>query len=110
MRELGLFSLEMRRLQGDLIPAFQYLKEAYRKAEEGLFIRTCSNRTRANGFKLEEGRFRQDIRKKVFTVGVVRHWNRLPSEVVNGSIQGRAGWGFEHPGLEGGVLWQGGWN
>ena len=63
--------------------ASQYLKGAYRKAGEGLFIRADSNRTRGNGFKLEEGRFRIDIRKKIFTVKVVRHWNRLSSKVVN---------------------------
>jgi len=57
LRELGLFSLEKRRLQGDHIAAFQYLKEAYKKAGEGLFTRACRVRTRGNGFKLKESRF-----------------------------------------------------
>jgi len=55
---------------------------AYKKAGEGLLSRACSNTTRGNGFQLREGRSRLDIRKKIFTMSVVRHWHRLPREAV----------------------------
>ena len=58
LRELGLFSLEKRRLQGNLIAAFQYLKGAYRQEGSQLLERADNSRTRENGLKLRQGRFR----------------------------------------------------
>uniref|UniRef100_A0A8B9F0R9 Reverse transcriptase domain-containing protein n=1 Tax=Amazona collaria TaxID=241587 RepID=A0A8B9F0R9_9PSIT len=83
LRKLWLFILEKRRLRGDLIAAFQYLKGTYKDAGEGLFIKDCSERTMGNEFKLKQGKFTLDIRRKFFTVRMVKHWNGLPWEVVN---------------------------
>jgi len=80
LREIGMFRPEKRRLWADLTAALQYLKGAYKKAGEALFTSTCSDRTRGNGFELKQGRFRLDIKKKFFTLRLVRHWRRLPRE------------------------------
>jgi len=56
-----------------IIVAFQYLKGVYKQEGEWLFTRVDSDRTRGNGFKLRQGRFRLDMRRQFFPQRVVTH-------------------------------------
>ena len=80
--EVGSSAWRRERLQGNHVVAFQYLKGTYKKERDNLFSKTCGDRTRSNGFKLREGTFRLDIRKKLVTTRVV---NKLPRVVVEAS-------------------------
>jgi len=79
----------------DMINVYKYQKGGERQMDEAsLFLVVCSNRTRSNGLKLVQRKFHTNMRKNLFMVRVMEHWNRLPGDgsiVSYGDIQELSG-------------------
>ena len=83
LRDLRLFSLERRRLRGDLIETYKMIRGLDRVDSESLFPRMGMSTTRGHSFKLRGDIYRTDVRGRFFTQRVVKVWNALPATVVD---------------------------
>ena len=84
LAELNLFSLETRRLRGQLIEVFKILNE-FDIVEHECMFRLREGSTRSYGYKLELKHYSRDLCGNFFTYSICDKWNALPSDVVNSS-------------------------
>ena len=82
LHQLGLFSLEKRRLRGDMIQGYKIMHGMENVDRETFFPLSQNTRIQAHPMKLIGGRSRTNKRKYFFTQHIVKLWNSLPQDVV----------------------------
>ena len=92
LSDLGLFSLDRRRPQGDRINVYKYLRCRRPRDKATLVSVVCGDRTRGNGRKQKHKKFHIDVPKNFFMVRVTEHWNRLHREAVESPSLGMFYW------------------
>ena len=88
LKTLGLFSLERRRLRGDLIEVYKIMRGIDRVNGGKLFPPLEMDRTRGHGLRVRGAMYKTNIRGQFFTQRVVGVWNALPSKVVEAGTLG----------------------
>jgi len=80
---LGLYSLQQRRLRGDLIETYKILTGKEKISSEQLFQKATTIDLRGHSLKLYKKSSRLDIRKYFFSQSIFDYWNKLPDDVVS---------------------------
>ena len=83
LRTFKFFRLEKRKLRGDLTDLYNFLRRGSREGGDSLFSLRINEQMCSKRAKLQQVRFRLNIRNSIFTVRVINNCNRLPSKVVD---------------------------
>ena len=83
LEALGLYSLQQRRLRGDLIETYKILTGKEKINSDQLFQKTTTTELRGHSLKLYKKSSRLELRKHFFSQRIVDHWNKLPENVVS---------------------------
>jgi hypothetical protein len=83
LQALGLYSLEQRRLRGDLIETYKILHGKDNIDAQQFFQLAPQSGRRGHSMKLFKQQCRLEVRKNFFSQRVVNLWNALPSSIVS---------------------------
>lgn len=82
LRELDLSKLETRRLRGDLLTMFQYLKSGCKEDGDSLYTGNHMEKIKDNRYNVNSGQIPTGHKRKVFH-NEISHWNTLLKKVVD---------------------------